>query len=445
MKSEKIRNAVLSAITVCFAAFSANAQVMSLQQCLNRGLENNYQIRIARTNEEVSANNDSWAGAGAMPSVDVTAGYSGNMYSRDMTDRTSGDVTSTRNTLDQSLNASVGASWTVFNGFKVQATRDKLRELHAQGELKTRIAIEDFVAQMASEYYNYVRQSIRMSNLNYSVALSRERLRIVQERYNIGDNSRHDLKQAQVYFNADSAQSLKQNEALATARIRINRLMAEGQLDSYFVVADTVIALLPELDYLSLEQDMLESNLSFLQAGSNARVAQDELKNVNSRNYPYLRLSADYGYAHNIYGSGASSLRDNWGPDFGASLGINILDGKHRTDRLNAKLNIQNAELNLQEVEQSLRADLADLWQAYQNNLRLLNLEHQNLLTAQESHQIACERYLIGDLSGMEMREAQKSLLDAEESLLQVEYDTKICEISLMQISGHVLEYLEND
>ena len=37
------------------------------------------------------------------------------------------------------------------------------------------------------------------------------------------------------------------------------------------------------------------------------------------------------------------------------------------------------------------------------------------------------------------MREAQKSLLDAEERILSAEYDdTKLCEISLLQISGRV-------
>ena len=57
--------------------------------------------------------------------------------------------------------------------------------------------------------------------------------------------------------------------------------------------------------------------------------------------------------------------------------------------------------------------------------------------------EIAQERYMLGNLSGLEMREAQKSLLDAEESLLQAQYDTKVCEISLLQISGRIMQYLE--
>ncbi len=433
----------LSILLAAAACLTASAQTLSLKDCLDSGLEYNYKIRIAKVSEEVSANNDSWAGAGGMPSLDLSGGYSGNLSNRYVTNSSTGEISRTTNEMDHALTASVGASWTVFNGFKVQATQQRLRELHSQGELRTRIAIEDFVAQMTSLYYNYVRQTIRMHNLNYSVSISKERLRIVQERYNIGNNSRLELKQAQVYFNADSASSLKQNEALATARININKLMRESsELHTYFDIADTTIQLLPLPDFGQLMDDMLESNLSLIRAESDTRVAQEDMRSVKSRNYPYLRLNAGYSYSHNFYNSGTSSDRDSWGPSLGATIGVNILDGKHRIDQKNALLNVQNAELSLEDVKLSLTADFYDLWQSYQNNLRLLELERQNLLTARETNQIACERYLIGDLSGLEMREAQTSLLNAEESLLQVEYDTKMCEISLMQLSGHIMEYL---
>jgi outer membrane protein TolC len=94
-------------------------------------------------------------------------------------------------------------------------------------------------------------------------------------------------------------------------------------------------------------------------------------------------------------------------------------------------------------LKQELRADLSNLWQAYQNNIQMLKLERENLIVAIENHEIASERYMLGNLSGIEMREAQKSLLDAEERILTAEYDTKMCEISLLQLSGKISKYLE--
>jgi hypothetical protein len=118
-------------------------------------------------------------------------------------------------------------------------------------------------------------------------------------------------------------------------------------------------------------------------------------------------------------------------------------DGNRRREKRNASLQIRNSQLEREQLELGLKADLSNLWQAYRNNLRLLNLERQNLVAARENHEIAKERYLLGDLSGIEMREAQKSLLDAEERILSAEYNTKVCEISLLQLSGRITKYLE--
>ena len=168
-----------------------------------------------------------------------------------------------------------------------------------------------------------------------------------------------------------------------------------------------------------------------------------DYKKVNSRNYPYLRLNTGYGYTLNRYDVSSTKSRGNLGFNAGLTLGFNIFDGNRRRERHNAEIAIENARLQRNQVELSLRADLSNLWQAYKNNLEMLNLERQNLVTARDNHEIAMERYMLGTLSGIEMREAQKSLLDAEERMLSVEYDTKLCEISLLQISGKIVQYLE--
>ena len=99
-------------------------------------------------------------------------------------------------------------------------------------------------------------------------------------------------------------------------------------------------------------------------------------------------------------------------------------------------------KLEQTDTEQAVKADFDNIWHAYSNNLEILQLEEENLVTAKLNHEIAMERYMLGDLSGIEMREAQKSLLDAEERLLTAQYNAKLCEISLLQISGRILEYM---
>jgi len=178
-------------------------------------------------------------------------------------------------------------------------------------------------------------------------------------------------------------------------------------------------------------------------AEHNSSLAELDLKTVLARNYPYVNLTTGYGYTYNRYGTGGNLSRGTLGLNAGVKVGFTIFDGNRRREQRNARIGVENAQLTQQRLEQSLRADLSNFWQAYRNNLEVILLEEENLIAAKENYEIAMERYLLGDLPGIEMREAQKSLLDAEERILTAQYNTKLCEISLQQISGNVMVYLE--
>ena len=435
---------ILILIIAVFAALPLQAQYeYTLKQCLEEGLLNNYSLRISRNEEQISKNNATLGNAGYLPTVDFTAGYTGDLNSSDSKLRADGSTVAERNVLDHTLDAGIDLNWTIFDGFNISTTYKQLQELERQGATNTRIAIEDFIATLTAEYYNYIQQEIRLKNFRYAVSLSKERLRIVEERYHIGNFSRLDFQQATVDFNADSAQYMKQQELVHTSRINLNELMANKDVDRPIRVRDSVIDLNRILDFDELWNATLSTNANLLHADQNTVLAQLDYKKVLSRNYPYLRLNAGYGYTFNKYDVNATRQRSNWGFSGGITIGFNIFDGNRKREKRNASLAIRNAQLEREQVEQALRADLSNLWQAYRNNIRLLHLERQNLIAAKENHEIAKERYLLGDLSGIEMREAQKSLLDAEERILSAEYDTKMCEISLLQLSGKITAYLK--
>lgn len=419
-----------------------SAQQNTLKSCIEQGLQNNYSLKIVRNEEAVAANNATKANAGYLPQVDLSAGYSGTLENTNTTTRSTGATTKERNVTDHTLRAGIDLNWTIFDGFKIQASYSRLQELRRQSETQTRIAIEDYIADIAAEYYNFVQQKVRMHNLDYAVSLSRERMRIVYERYVIGQGSKLEYKQAQVDFNADRAESLQQRELLASSRIRLKELMGDHDIKAAFEIADTAIMIGNKLDFDTLWASTLKNNASILKAAQNKTLAEIDLKSVASRDYPYLKLNAGYGYTYNKYDVSSTAKRSQWGADFGVTLGMKLFDGNRSRERKNAHIAIENAELAQRNLELTLYADLCDLWQAYENNLRLLELERENVKTARENHEIACERNLLGDLAGIEMREAQKSLLDAEERILAAEYNTKLCEISLLLISGKITTYL---
>jgi adhesin transport system outer membrane protein len=169
---------------------------------------------------------------------------------------------------------------------------------------------------------------------------------------------------------------------------------------------------------------------------------QYDYKIILSRSYPYLNFSTGYSYNMNTYSTGTTKNQITNGMNYGLTLGINIFDGFNQQRSINnSSIEVKNKELVYREIEQGIKADLITIYSAYSNNLRLIKLEEQNLQTATENLDIALERYKLGSLSGIDLREVQKSLLDAKERLLSIQFQTKLGEISLRLISGKIMEY----
>lgn len=436
---KRIYIVIIAALMGC-GSLSAQ-DVYSLKRCIEIGLEQNYSIRIIRNEQQISSNNATLGNAGYLPTVDLSGGFSGSM---DNTTKNLSDGTTdkTNGVNSETANVGLNLNWTVFDGFGIQADYAKLKELKSMGELSTRMTIEDFTATIASEYYNLIRQNIRLNNLRSAVALSKERLRIVAARLDVGNMSKLDLQQAQVDFNADSSKLFTQFEVVHASRVNLNELMALENVDMLLPV-DTVIYPNPFLDEADLWSNTLTNNASLLAAQKNKTLSELDYKKARSRNYPYLRLNAGYGYTTNWYETGTTDLQKRLGLNYGLSVGIDIFDGMNRRrEQRNARIQIKNKELRMQELELSLKADMSNLWMAYKNNLELLKLEKENLIVAIDNYGIAMDRYKLGNLAGIELREAQNSLLEAEERQSIAEYNTKICEISLLQLSGQILTYL---
>ncbi|MBN1927010.1 MAG: TolC family protein [Prolixibacteraceae bacterium] len=429
-------------IWMVFSNFIYAQEVYNLEQCIQKGLENNFSLKVARNKTNIASNNHTLGNAGMLPTVTSANRYGGtvNNTSQIFDDGTS----SVRNGIYSSTaSVAINMGLTIFRGFQVQRTYEKLGELSEIELLKTQMEVENLVAQIVVEYNYYIEQLILYQNLAYAVSLSRERLRIDEQRYNLGGASRVEYLQSMVYLNSDSSRYARQKEVLRTSQIRLNELMANQNLGQDIVLADSLIKIDDKLTYEYLLSSTLDLNTSLQIASKNQVITGLDLKIIESRAYPYLSANAGYGYNYYGYMQSSSYNQHSHGLNYGLTLGIDIFDGFNRKrEKSNALIEVENRKIEYQEVEQAIMADLLSIFYAYQNNLNLLRLEEQNLGVARENLEIALERYKLGSLAGLELREVQKSLLDAEERLISVKFQTKLAEISLKQISGKVMDYM---
>ncbi len=437
----KIRLSYLSVLAIILLPPLNGQGVYELKDCISKGLERNFSILIAKNNETISKNNYTLGNAGFLPSIDVNGRQSGTLNNTTQNIR-AGGKTIDNGVFNTSTSGAVNHGMTLFNGFNAITTYKKLDELKQVGELNTQMSIENFIANIVSYYFNYILQVQLMNNLKYAVTLSKERLRIDEERYYLGASSKLQVLQSRVYLNSDSSNLSRQLEVVRSAQIKINEMMALDNLGDEFKSKDTSITVNPGLIFEKLLEETLIGNTSLLIASKNKIISEYDYKLIVSRSYPYLNFTGGYSYNLNTYSINTNSSQITNGMNYGLTLGVNLFDGNNQRRSIhNSAIERESKDLRYREIEQGVKADLLTIYSAYSNNLRLISLEEQNFQTASENLDIALERYKLGSLSGIDLREVQKSLLDANERVISAHYQTKLAEVSLMLISGRIMNY----
>jgi outer membrane protein TolC len=449
-KLHKIKISIPVLLILFLPATLFSQEIYDLSRCVKTGLEQNFSVIVARNQQEIAENNVTRGNAGYLPTVTTTNRFGGNVNSttQNMNDGSQNISSGVHNTTGS---AAINLNMTLFNGFNVQTTYQKLNELKQMGELNTQMAMENLMAQIVAEYYYYIQQLNYQKNMEYAVSLSRERVRIDEERYLLGASSKLELLQSIVYLNEDSSRLARQNEAILESEIRLKKLMALENLEGNIKIEDSSIVFNTDLIYPNLLESTLEFNTSLQIAKKSQTISELDYKIIASRAYPYLNFSSGYNYSYRGYGTGtisdygelALNNQQSRSLNYGVTLGMDIFDGfNRRREKTNALIEVENRMYRFQEVEQEIKAELLTVFYAYENNLRLVKMEEENLDVARENLDIALERYRLGALSGLELREVQKSLLDAEERLISVKFQTKLAEISLLQMAGKIMDYV---
>jgi outer membrane protein TolC len=432
--------ALLALFAISFPLFSNAQDSLSFSECISIGLERNYSLKMVKNTEQMARNDQKFGVMIMMPTVAAT-GTLNNSIINSRQQLFSGEVRERDDAKSNSLNANIALNWTIFDGFGMFVQYRQLKEILDMGEMTTRLTIEDLMAGIGTQYYLYLQHLKRLKTLKYVMNLSKERLRITEEKYRIGYQSKLDFQQAKVEYHTDSSLYLQEIQILEEARLQLNRILALDP-DTLLIIQDTIV-----IEYGILYEDLLqltmEKNTSLQIERKKQILSELDMKLINSQMYPVLRLNGGYNFTKSEAQAGILLENKQAGWNYGATLSYPLLDrlDVHR-QRKNAKLETENARLGLENLEQEVLSNLNEIYLAYQDGIKLVELEKQNLNVSHDNLNIAMERFRLGNLSGIEMREIERTYLDAEYRLLVAQYQAKLAEISLKQISGRIQEYL---
>ncbi len=415
------------------AVLPGSAQkMMTLSECIEQALDANYGIRIAVNNEQINRNNRNYGVF--LPTLSASASQRESTVDSKRTD-SNGTERKFNNTVTDNLSASVNLNWRIFDGLAMFTTHARLKEIVSRGELETRLAVEKLIAQVSTGYYNILVQTSLLKAAKQTLELSEQRFNVAMQKYKIGNLSGLELKQTKIDLNADSSSLVEQQEALRSAYINLNTLM-NTELKRVDYVKDSIV-LLPMLQYEDIQDRMLADNTSLEIARRDKKISELDLKLARSAFFPTVDFQSGYSFSRSDSPQSITTFSQSNGLFWGFSMNLPIFDKLENSRKLkNSKVELKNNELNYQDLELQMKSDLAQLYNSYENSLLMVSFESESADVAYETLQAAMERYRLGDLSGIEFREFQRSYVSAVTRKLTAEFQAKTAEISLMLLSG---------
>jgi len=414
-------------------------QILTLEEAVETGLEENFGILIARNNADIDANNQTLGNAGFLPSVIVDGSRTRRIEDSE-TQFTSPTIpnVSESGVVTDLTRASATLNWTIFDGLRMFTTYSRLGKLQELGLTEARLEIENTVANIIDAYAAVIGQKKAYQVLQNTVEVSLERIRIAETRKDLGSASEFDLLQARADLNSDSTALIRAETNLINAKINLNELMGRDPKTEFDT--GTALPVAEDLQLAFLQQQSISENTSLMAARLNERIAEDEIKEIQGERYPELNFNFGYNYNRSEGGAGIVDLSRTDGFNYGISARLNLFDGFNVNRRKqNAEIRLKNVQLSIEETRLGIKSDLQRVYQSYLNALRLIELEQQSLDIAEQSQEIALERFRLGTIDSIELREAQQTLINAENRLIIAQVEAKNAETELLRLSGQLV------
>jgi outer membrane protein len=421
--------------TLIGLANSSTAQEkLSLQEAITIALQNNYDIKLVSNDVQIARNNANIGNAGLLPRLDGTFSEGGGLQNTTRTQSSGNEQTLTgvRNT---NMAYGVALGWTIFDGLQMFTNLERLKELEKQGAVNAKATILGTISSVVNAYYNVSREQQLVVARDSALDVSKLRLRIANNKLEIGRGSKLDVLTATVDYNTDTSAYLQEQNLLRNSRVTLNQVIARD-LNITFSV-DTVFNIDSSLDYATLADQMGQLNPDLQNAFINKKLAELGLRLVKGQRYPVIAVNSGYEFQRSSSPTGFNTQQRANGLTYGLTASLNLFNGfLQRQNERNARILINSSELTLDRTRQEIGAELLRAYQNYTTNLALLSVEKNNVDVAKQNLDITLEKYRLGSIAPLELREAQRNYIDAVARYLEAQYQAKLTEISLKEISG---------
>jgi outer membrane protein TolC len=408
-------------------------KVLTAEDAVSIALKYNYDILVARNNATIDSVNNTPGNAGMLPNINLTGTESYSPSNNVRQKLSDGTLVTSSDAQSNSVNASVGLDWTLFDGGKMFVTKRKLNEIQALGDIQFRDQVLQTVSDVILAYYDVVRQKQELASITEVITYNLERVKISQTAYDAGLSPKTNLLQAKIDLNVYQENAINQKSIIIAAKRNLNQFLGRNA-DIPFEVLDSIP--INELtDKNELVQKLDSSNTSILAYKKLVDVSKLSLKEMNSLLLPRINFNAGYNLSQSSTPQSDPLSSRIIGPVIGGTISIPFYQSGNAVRQIKtAKIQLQSAEYNLESIRLQVNQQLQNALTQFENQLNLLKIEKDNAILAKENLEISIQRLRFGQTTSLEVSLAEGSFVDSLTRLINFEYNVKGAETKLKQL-----------
>ena len=428
-------------LALLLQASVGDAQVvctLTLEDAVVIALDKNLGIQMARNSTKVAQNRATAGNAGLLPTIGINSGAQWQQSVSQLEFAAPGVPPIDTSGQASALNAALTFNYVLFDGLGSIRNFRKLKLRGSISEVEERMTIENTLMAVASAYFEALmaEESGTIAEQNLEVTL--RRLAREEQAHSLGISNRLQLENARLFVATDSVAVA---EAAYNRRKALRNLMQLLQWDGAEpAVADSLLpTVLPT--YEVLRDGALANSAAMILSAHNLESSELDVKLARSQQFPVIIGQASYGYMRNTSEVSFIQESTSLGPTLGISLSYNLFDGRKKHTQLqNAKLALETGRIKDTEARQELLRNLDNGYDLYTTNMLRLRLAGQAVAASQLAFERAEQFYALGQLTGIEYRDAQLAVMNARMNVLSSTIATKLSELDLLRLSGELLK-----
>jgi len=445
----KVYIALFSAIIASVTVKAQQPVRLSLDDCINFALKNNYAVKNAHIDMLITESKAKQTTSAAMPHVNGKGDFS---YSYivpaqfiDASTFPSGGAPITKGTiipisfsLPYATSASITASQLLFDGSVIVALQAKntVVDMAKQNEHAT---AENVRYNIHKAYNSLVIAYKQFDIIKGSLALARSMESDLQKTRAAGFAEKIDVDRTSVQINNLATDSIKVANMLTVAE-QVLKYNLGMDINTPIVLIDTNVERSKEsLLALASEKESYERVPEYAVLMTALKLNQFDLKRYRLSALPTISGFWAYGdnYGQNKFNELFKTDRYATSSVMGVSINVPIFNGFMRQNQVQeAKLNIEKTRNNINNLKLTIDFQAATARTNLKNSLLQVQSQKRNLELSNTVLDLAQKKYKAGVGSNLEVTTAQTDLLRSQNNYFSALLDVSTAEVDLRKALG---------